>query len=87
MYDDIDEEQIKKAAIKIKGGSGPSGLDVNGWLRIIVSSCFRTATADLRKAIPELVKKLCITNISNNNNCASLESLVAYRLIPFNKNP
>ena len=55
--------------------------------RIIVSSCFGTATSDIRKAISELVKKLCITNISKNNNCASLESLVACRLIPLNKNP
>ena len=30
---------------------------------------------------------LCITNISNNNNCAFLESLAACRLIPLNKNP
>ena len=74
VYDDIDEELIKK-------------LDADRWRRIIVSLCFRTATSDLRKANAELVKKLCITNISNSNDCAFLESLVACRLIPLNKSP
>ena len=87
VYDVIDEELIKKAAIRTKRGSGSSGLDADGWRRIIVSSCFGTATLDLRKAIAELVKKLCITNISNSNDCAFLESLVACRLIPLNKSP
>ena len=63
MHDDIGKELIKNAAIKTKGGLGPSGLDADGWRRIIVSSCFGIATADLRKAIAELVKKLCVTNI------------------------
>ena len=83
VYDVIDEELIKKAAIRTKRGSGSSGLDADGWRRIIVSSCFGTATLDLRKAIAELVKKLCITNISNRNDCASLKSLVACRLTTF----
>ena len=76
-----------KAAIRTKGGSEPSGLDADGLRRIIVSSCFGTVTSDLRKAIPELVKKLCMTNKSNTINCASLESLVACRLIPLSKSP
>ena len=86
LYDDIDQGLIKKAAIRTKGGAGPKRLDADGWRRIIVSY-FGTATSDLCKAIAELVKKLCVTNISNYNNCASLESLVACRLIPLNKNP
>ena len=85
VYDDIDEELTKKAAIR-KRGSGPSGVDADGWRRIIVSSCYGAATSDLRKAIAELLKNLCITNISNNNDYVSLKSLVACRLIPLNKN-
>ena len=87
LYDNIDEELMKKTAIRTKGGSGPTGIDADGWRKIIVLSCFETATSDLRKAIAELVKKLCITNILNNNDCASLEILVACRLISLNKNP
>ena len=45
------------------------------------------AASDLHKAIVELAKKFYITNISNNNSYASLENLLACRLIPLNKNP
>ena len=31
----IDEEMIRKAAIKTKGGSGPSAMDSDGWRRIL----------------------------------------------------
>ena len=74
----------KKVAITTKGG--PRGLDEDRGRKIIVSSCFGTATSNLRKAIPEHIKKLCITNISNNNNYAYLESLAGCRLILLNKN-
>ena len=49
-------------------------------------TCFGTVTSDHGKAIEVLIKKLCITNISNNNNSPSLESLVACSLIPLRKN-
>ena len=87
LYDDINKELIKAAAAtRTKAGSGLSGLDADGWRRVIVSARFGTATLDLHKAIAELIKNLCIANISNNNNCLSLESLVACRLIPLSKN-
>ena len=31
MFAGIDEEMIRKATIKTKGGSGPSGMDADGW--------------------------------------------------------
>ena len=40
VYEDIDEDLIKKAAIKTKGGCGPSGLDADNWRRILVSNQF-----------------------------------------------
>ena len=61
LYDNIDEELIKKAAIRTKEVFRLS--DADGWQRIIVLSCFGTATSDLHKTIAELVKTLCITNI------------------------
>ena len=30
VFEDIDESKVKEAALKIKGGSGPSGLDADG---------------------------------------------------------
>ena len=29
VYEDIDQDLVKKAAIKTKGGCGPSGLDAD----------------------------------------------------------
>ena len=83
VYGKIDEKLITKAAIRIKGGLRPSGLDIDGWQSIIVSSCFQTATSDLCKTIAEIVKKLCTTNISSSNNRTYFERLVVpCRLVP-----
>ena len=87
MYDDIDEELIKKSVIRTKGGLGLSGLDTDWSQRIIILSWFETATSDLCKAIAEFFMKLYITNIANNNNRAFLQSLVICRLIFLNKFP
>ena len=39
-FEVIDAEMIRKAAIKTRGGSGPSGLDADGWKRILLSKKF-----------------------------------------------
>ena len=49
---------MMKASMLIKGGSGPSGLDANGWRRILTSRAFGTATLDLRKTFAQL--KSCV---------------------------
>ena len=53
----IDKEKIRKAAIRTKGGSGPSGMDADGWSRILASSNFGTSSSDLHKAFANLVQK------------------------------
>ena len=45
----IDDKLIKKAVIRIKGGSGPSGLDADGCRSIIVS-CFGIAAKQLQNS-------------------------------------
>ena len=40
----IDEEMVRKAAIKTKGGSGPSAMDADGWRRILCSNNFGDKT-------------------------------------------
>ena len=81
MFAGIDEEMIRKATIKTKGGSGPSGMDADGW-RILCSNNFGDANVDLRKALANFIKKIC-TEVS----AVSIEAFVAYRLIPLDKNP
>ena len=39
-FEVIDAEMIRKAAMKASGGTGPSGLDADGWKRILLSKNF-----------------------------------------------
>ena len=87
IFDVIDEEMIKKAALRTKGGSGPSGMDADGWRRILASNSFGTASSDLRKTFAEFIKVICTKKISHDANTSSLDAFLACRLIPLNKNP
>ena len=73
----IDEEMVRKA-----GGSGPSAMDADGWRRILCSNNFGDTNVDLRKAIANFIKKICTEEIS----VTSIETFVACRLIPLDKN-
>ena len=79
----INDEIVRKAVIKTKGGSGPSAMDADGWRRILCSNNFGDTNADLRKAIATFIKKNCTKEISTT----SIETFVACRLIPLVKNP
>ena len=46
VYEDMDESLILKAAMLTKGGSAPSGLDADGWRKILTSRSFTTASSD-----------------------------------------
>ena len=89
VYEDIDKDLAKKAAIKNKGGCGPSGLDTDNWCRILVSNQFGPSPLDLQTSIANFVKRLGNTNIhlSNSDTDNSLEAFTTSRLIPLNKNP
>ena len=75
---------VLRAASITKGGSGSSGLDADGWRRILTSNSFGTASSDLRKSVVDFIKKLS-KKINSENK--SLEAFIACRLIPLNKNP
>ena len=77
----IDEEIIRKAAIRTKGGSGPSGMDGDGWRRILTSNNFRTSSSDLRKAFAIVVRKLCTDLVETH----TIEAFLSCRLIPLDK--
>ena len=82
-FESINAEDIRKAAIKTKGGAGSSGMDADGRRRILVSNNFGNSSNDLCKAFAEVLKKLC----TEKNLSLSLESFLACRLIPLDKNP
>ena len=81
-FESINEELIRRAAIKAKGGLGPSGIDANEWERIVASNSFGTADIDLRKAFANVVKKLCTDPIETQ----TIEAFLSCRLIPHDKN-
>ena len=82
-FEMIDAEMVRKAASRTKGGAGPSGLDANGWCRILTSNCYGTSSSDLCKTLALVIKRLCTEKV----NSTSIEALLASRLIPLDKNP
>ena len=82
-YEEITPDLIRQSALKTKGGSGPSGLDGDGWKRVLTSNSFGQNSVDLCVSVAALARKIC-TDIHSS---ASLEALMACRLIPLNKNP
>ena len=48
MFQNITESTILSAALKTKGSSGPSGIDADGWRRILVSKNFTAAACEVR---------------------------------------
>ena len=75
VYEGIDEDLVRKGAIKTKRGCGSSGFDADNWRRILVSNQFGSSLLDLRTSIANFVKRLCNTNIhlSNSDTDNSLE--------------
>ena len=74
---------IRKAAVGIKGGSGPLGMDPDGWCRILAFNNFGTSSSDLLKEFANVVRKLCSDLVETH----TIEAFLAGRLIPLDKNP
>ena len=45
VFDCIDADMIRSAALRISGAAGPSGIDAKGWRRLCTS--FKSASSDL----------------------------------------
>ena len=86
MCNDIDKTTIMKAALRTKGAAGPSGINADGWRRILVSKNYDKTDTELRSSLAQFAKKLCTKEIDHMND-ESLEAYVACRLIPLDKKP
>ena len=86
VYDNTDESLILKAAMLTKGRSGPSGLDADGWRRMLTSREFGTSSTDLclRKTFAQLIKKLCIEELGTTTSFGAFTACI---LIPLDKKP
>ena len=72
-YDDITAKEVRKAAIITKRGSGPPGLDADGWCRILTSNCFCGSSFNLCRATVSFTKSL----FSEKLDAFSLETFIA----------
>ena len=73
---------VRDAIEKTLGSAGPSGLDADGWRRILMSGNFGLPGEDLRKAISDMTKRLC-----RDNTVKHFEAFLTCRLIPLDKQP
>ena len=54
---------------------------------MLTSKVFGSCTSDLCKAIADFIKHICINEIEFQNNTTSLETFIASRPVPLDKNP
>ncbi len=59
MFENIKEETITRAALHTKGAAGPSGVNADGWQRMLVSKNFGKAGNELKVALARLARILC----------------------------
>jgi hypothetical protein len=85
-FNNIDENTIKNSALRTKGAAGPSGMNADGWRRILVSKNYGKTGLELRSTLARFARKLCINELEYKTN-KSLEAYVACRLIPLDKKP
>ena len=81
IFDQINGQHIKKAAMRTHGSHGPSGLDANEWRRILTH--FGQQSVEISKTIAKIAKKLATEEL----NPELMEPYNACRLIPLDKNP
>ena len=77
----INGEMVREAALKTKGSGGPSGVDANGFKRMLACKSFKKASTGLCNAIAVLAKRLCTEFIDP----LTIEPILANRLIPLDK--
>jgi hypothetical protein len=83
IFDSIDGETIQACAKRTSGSAGPSGLDADGWQRILCSKQFKSKPMELCDSLALLARKLCTRHI----NPSFLKAFTACRLVPLDKNP
>ena len=81
IFTNIDEAAIATAALR--GGAGPSGMDADGWRRLLISKNYGVIGRDLRNAIAKITQNLCTREVRKIENSmqTNVESFTANRLI------
>lgn len=72
---------MREAALRTKGSGGPSGVDANGFKRILASKSFKRSSINLCESIATLTRRLCTEFVDP----LTIEPILASRLIPLDK--
>ena len=75
------QKMVRDAALRTKGSGGPSGIDANGFRRMLACKSFKKSGTDLCAAIATMARKLCTEYVDP----LSIEAILANRLIPLEK--
>ena len=81
VYSEVTGEMIREAALRTKGAGGPSGVDANGFKRLLACKSFKKSSANLCDAVAAMARRLCTEYVKP----LTIELLLANRLIPLDK--
>ena len=81
LFESLDADVIRSAALHTSGAAGPSGVDALGWRRLCTS--FKTASFELCNSLALTTKHLCTELVDP----ATIAPLMASHLIALDKNP
>ena len=81
VYQGINGELVREAALRTKGSGGPSGVDANGFKRILACKSFKRSSINLCESIATLTRRLCTEFVDP----LTIEPIAASRLIPLGK--
>ena len=59
LYYEINGDMVRDATLRTKGSGGPSGVDANGFRRILTCKSFKRSGTELCEAIASMTKCLC----------------------------
>ena len=81
IFESIDANSIRTAALQTEGAAGPSGIDAKGWRRMCTA--FKTASDNLCNSLALIARRLC----SDYVDPRGISALMACRLVALDKNP
>ena len=81
IFQQMNEEMLREAAPKTKGSSGPSGVDPNGFRRMLACKSFKKLGTYLCSAIATMTRRLFTEYVDSR----SIEAILANHLIPLDK--
>ena len=81
LYQQINAEMVREAALRTKGSGGLSGVAANGFKRMLACKSFKKSSTNLCDYIAVLARRLCTEFIETRPN----EPILSNRLIPLDK--